>query len=195
MAEVYSNNYNTIEADGTGYNARAVGSFFAPTGYGRGELSRKVGRVTVPLAASFGAIGDTVSFLDLKSGDRLVELLMSMDANQGATVSDWDIGLYKSSVTTIGDLVTADTNDMFAAAADLTGTALRVDRFKLGATTFLDMDRGLALWELVNLVTASTYESDPFETWTLAATSTDATVATATAAHVWQIEAIYVPGG
>ncbi len=194
MALHYSNNYNTITTAGVGHDARAAGIFFAPSGYGRGEFNRKACLVTIPTGLSFGADGDTVSLMDFKSGDRLVNIIVSCDANQGATTSDWAYGLYKSSVTTLGALVSAGSETTFIAAHDQAGAIAQVDVFNGAGGDCDDWDRGKALWELINLSDASTYDDDPFETWTLVATSTDA-VATTAAVHEWLVEVLYVPGG
>jgi hypothetical protein len=198
MAEVYSNNYNGTggAAAGVGFDSRAIGVFYAPSGYGRGEELRKAGLVTIPASTTFGAIGDTVSLMDFKSGDRLTELLVSCDANQGAVTSDWSYGLYASSVTSIGAILSTNSDDMFATALDQAAALTQVDLLVNASTgTILDHHRGLTLWEMVNLVDAATYPSDPFETFTLAATSTDAAVITAASIHEWLVEARYVPGG
>lgn len=194
MAGYYSNNYNTITTAGVGYDERAEGVFYAPSGYARGDYNRKACLVTIPTALSFGADGDTVSLMDFKSGDRLCSILVSDNGGQGATTSDWNYGLYKSSVTDLGALVSAGSETTFAAAHDQSGPITSVDVFAAAGGDTDDWDRGKALWELINLSDADTYTSDPFETWTLVATSSDA-VATTAAVVEWLVEVFYVPGG
>lgn len=193
MAAHYSNNFNTITAAGVGHDARAVGQFFAPSGYARGDLNRVAGLATIPIL-SFGADGDTVSFFNMKSGDRPVEMVVSCDANQGATTSDWNYGLYHSSVVDLGALVSAGSETTFAAALDQAGALTRVEILAGAGGDVDDWDRGKALWEMVNMSDAGTYDSDPFETWTVVATSSDA-VATIAAVHEWLLECYFVPGG
>jgi hypothetical protein len=193
MAAHYSNNYNAIATDGTGHSARADGMYFAPSGYGKGDYNRKACLVTIPTGLAFGADGDTVSLMDFNSGDRLCSIIVSDNGGQGASTSDWAYGLYKSSTTSLGALVSAGSETTFIAAHDQSGQIASVDVFAGTGGDTDDWDRGKALWELINLSDSGTYEKDPHETWTLVATSSDAVATTATVVE-WLVEVFYVPG-
>jgi hypothetical protein len=81
--------------------------------------------------------------------------------------------------------------DLFGSAIDWAGAITRVDYFK-EAATLTDMDRGQPLWYLADLG-AGTYTTDPFETWTLAITTTQDISAVA-AAVTMICEVDYVSG-
>ncbi len=111
-----------------------------------------------------------------------------MDANWGATTT-FHVGLYKKGDADDGAVIDVD---LFGSTIDWSGAIARTDYFT-EAGTLDNWDRGKTLWELAAIGAAS-YTSDPRETWTIAATTTQDIDATAGAVEML-VEALYVAGG
>jgi len=131
---------------------------------------------------------DVIRLLDMQSGDRLIELYFSMDADFGATTT-FNVGLYKKGNNNNGAVID---EDLFVSAVDWAGAIARTEYFKESAT-FTDMDRGKTLWELVTIGAAATYTEDPREDWTLTLQTTQDISATAAAVSL-MCEVWYVAG-
>jgi len=132
-------------------------------------------------------IGDEVRMLTLKSSDRIYSLLFS--SNSASSAGAADIGIYETGAAHDGALPHANCHDAFGTAvATDTGTN-RVEKFAAGP--FNEEDMGLQMWELVNVVSAATYASDPGGSFDITLTMTTAqTVAVGTV----QLEAFYTAG-
>ena len=116
------------------------------------------GRIRYKKARIVGLFLDTeqLRLMTFKSGDRLIELLVSSDGN--GTGSECDLGLYLEGNAHDGAVV--DSN-LFADALSITGALARVDQIE-GAGGALNIDdRGKTLWEMLNAGGATSYTEDP----------------------------------
>lgn len=153
----------------------------APIGTGHSRIRYARGEVTV----GDTALGDVLRFFHLKSGDRLLELLISVNAGWSASNSA-ELGLFTYQDDRAGAVLDVD---LFGAAIDMSTAALdRTDCFALGAAA--GVDRGKTLWELYALG-AGGDTSDPKVVYQFGVTlngNDDATSSTAV------LEAYYVSG-
>jgi hypothetical protein len=154
-------------------------------GIGHSRSRHKMAQMTVPSGQDLGD-GDIIRLCDLPSNARVLEVLMSMDANWGTTTT-FHVGLYKKGDNDDGVVLDVD---LFAATQDWAGAIARVDQFKLGVLD--DWDRGKYLWQLAAIGAAS-YTEDPKEMWTLALTTTQ-DISAAAAAVEFLAEVIYIAG-
>lgn len=172
MAFWYSNNFN-YDTDGTFEPGRMVSSGIT---HGRRRVKRMYKDLTA--ATLLRTNGDELVLGTFKSGDRLIALEISTSANNAAGVVD--LGLKRANLdhnpTTMPTIATAIT-DIFLDGLALSTALARTDAF-LSATDLRNVDRGLALWELVNKKAAATFTADPQQDWDLillAATGLSAT--------------------
>ena len=125
------------------------------------------------------ANNDRIVMGTFKSGDRIYDIRGTTDIDSGTT-GDIDLGLFKSGLDHVANVdmgpdVDVDCVDMFCDAEDINAAALsRIDWFT-HASDMANIDRGLRLWEMVNLITASTYTVDPQENWDLVITCVEVT--------------------
>ncbi len=186
MADFYSNWYGPDVGATNHFTTLNSPQTLVPTGLKSARVRSSFAQLTVPSGQDL-ADNDVIRLLDLKSSDRLIELIFSMDANWGAT-ADFNVGLYLKGAANTGAVVD---EDLFVAAADWSGAIATIDQYAVG--TLDDFDRGKQLWEAVNAVTASTYSADPHVMYTVAATCSSDNSATAAAVE-FLCEAYYVAG-
>lgn len=186
MADYYSNHFSA-EIGSTGHFTTLIPNKVVPVYAHGARVRRTEARMLVPSGQDLGDDA-VIRLLDLRSGDRLIEAFFSMDADWGATTT-FNLGLYKKGLNNDGAVID---EDLFGSAIDWAGAITRVDYFKESAT-LADYDRGKTLWELVTIGAASTYTSDPMETWTLTAQTTQDISATS-AAVSFLCEVFYIAG-
>ena len=187
MTDFYSNHYGPDVGETNHFTTLSSPVPQVSVGLKHSRLRRTAAQLTVPAATNL-ADDDVIRLLDLKSSDRLIHLYTSMDGNWGATAT-FNVGLYlKNGESNNGAEVD---EDLFVAGADWQNAVARVDQLAVG--TLDDWDRGKALWEQVNAVTASTYSVDPQVVFTVAATCSANNDVVAGAVEML-VEAFYVAG-
>lgn len=128
-------------------------------------------------AAGVGvAATDTAVIGTFKSSDRFYDLRLSQNAAMGAG-SAMSLGLYKAAIDHIpvaGNLIRAN---LFMSAVSVAGNFVRLDVFT-NSTQLRNIDRGLALWQLVNVAVPGTYAKDPMIDMDLVVTVTTILAAT-----------------
>lgn len=186
MTTFYSDHYSAKVGETGHFTTLLAPVPLLSPGESAGRMRKRTARILVPSGQDLGS-GDIIRVMDFRSSARIFDLRASMDADWGATTT-FDIGLYKKGANNDGAVIDAD---LFASAVDWAAAIARVDYFK-EATTLTDMDRGQPLWFLADLG-AGTYTEDPFETWTLALTTTQDISATAAAVTI-MIEVDYLAG-
>ena len=184
MATIFSNLFNSSGTVEPGVGALAEELSLdtqkrASAGLSHARMRRTHAKVGLGTVAG---IGDQVRMLTLKSSDRLYSLLYSCDG--ASTAGDADIGIYLSGAAHDGALPHADCHDAFAAGLATDTEANRVEKFEAGP--FDTENVGLQMWELVNVVNAGTYASDPFVSFDITLTMT---VAQTVAVGIVQLEA------
>ncbi len=186
MADFYSNHYGP-EVGATNHftTLNAVQTLVSP-GLKHSRLRRSAAQMTVPSGQDL-ADDDVIRLLDLKSSDRLIQLLFSMDANWGATTT-FNVGLYLKGDLNAGAVVD---EDLFGTAENWAGAIARVDSFK-EAGTLDDWDRGKQMWELA-AIGAGSDTVDPQVVYTVALTCSQNIDATAAAVE-FLCEAYYLGG-
>lgn len=160
-----------------------------------GRLRQKAARFLVPSGTDMGS-GDIIRVLDLVSSACVWHVFVTLDADFGATTT-FDIGWYKKGDANDGAVIDAD---LHASAVDWAGAigpttsaaaSAPVDYF-CESGVLNQNDRGRPLWKLAD-IGAATYTQDPFETWTLAFTTTQDISAAAADVSVL-CEVIYTGG-
>lgn len=151
-----------------------------------GRLRKKTARILIPAGTDMGD-DDIIRVMDFKSSDRIFDLLVSMDADFGATTT-FNIGLYVKGSLDDGAVID---EDLFGSAIDWSGAIARVDYFKESAT-LTDMDRGKPLWFLADKG-GGTYTQDPQQVWTLVFQTTQDISAVAAAVEIL-VEVNYLAG-
>ncbi len=160
MTDFFSNHYGPDVGETNHFTTlNAVQTLVSP-GLKHSRVRRSAAFLSVPSGQDL-ADNDVIRWLDLKSGDRLIQLFFSSNDQWGST-ADFNVGLFVKGAANTGAEVD---EDLFAAAVNWAGAIARVDQYAVG--TLDDFDRGKTLWEAVNAVTASTYASDPHEMWTV----------------------------
>lgn len=176
---------------GTGVNtALPVVPNIVNSGVGGSRLRLKKSVFTM-LAAQDLAQVDVIRMMPFKSSDRIINLFLSAEAGFGTT-TPINVGLYKVGDNHDGAAISTNSPDMFVAALDIDAGFGRTDHWNQAAH-WVDEDRGKANWELINLVDASTYTSDPVEAWELCVGFSGNPAAAAAEARLL-IEAVYVSG-
>lgn len=192
MANQFSDNFN-VASDNA--NLFVPGLVDASKSHARVRKKRMYHASGAVLPAA-----DTIVMGSFKSSDRLYGLEGSVSLDSGTT-GLIDLGLCKSgldhdaSVILLGPDADVTTHDCFCDGEEIDlGVLARVDWFTQ-ATDFLDYERGLRLWELVNVLAtaqaATLYTEDPMEDWDLYITVTEVT----TIAVEIMIEAEFVSFG
>lgn len=187
MTTFYSEHYSADVGDTGHFTTLLSVPKSVTVGKKHARMRRTAAHLTIPLSTDMGS-GDIIRLLDMKSGDRLIELLFSMDANFGATTT-FDVGLYLKGPANDGAVVDVD---LFGSAIDWAGAIARVDYFK-EAGTLDDWDRGKTLWELA-AIGAGSDTVDPGTTYTIAATTTQDITVTAASPIEFLCEAYYIAG-
>lgn len=184
MTTFYSPHFTDETPSTTVLGVTAKPRVKAPSGTKRARMYYTSARID--LSAATIAQDDLVRMFSLKSGDRIVELFVSNDAAWAATALQIDIGLYKSGNDHDGAIILGD---CFVDGLAFSGTLARTNAF-FQATDILPDSAGMELWELVNVVSASTYATDPQEDWDLVVKFSS--VNTLTASGVINLECQYV---
>lgn len=150
MATYYSDHFSTSAgATSVDRNHRPV------VAISHGRLRYKRGKILFTPAAN-----DIVRMFSMRSGDRLIELLLTADDFGGAHTVN--VGLWKAGANHDGAVIDAD---LFASAVDVgTAAVARTDVMLEAGTFTLPVGRGSPLWELAD-AGAGTYTADPDETW------------------------------
>ena len=186
MADFYSDHYSADQGD-TGHFVTLISpSRIVPVGKKHARLRRTAAFLSVPSGQDL-ADNDVLRFMDLKSGNRLVELFFSMDGNWGATTT-FNVGLHLKGAANAGAVVD---EDLFGSAIDWSGAIARVDYFT-EAATLDNWDRGKTLWELA-AIGAGTDTVDPMAMYTITATCSQDISATSALVEML-VEAYYIAG-
>ena len=154
------------------YNA----SYKRPGNLTHARLRKKRANMNWTAAGVGVAANDTAVIGTFKSSDRFYDLRLSQNAAMGAG-SAISLGLYRAAIDHVpvtGNLIRAT---LFANAMSLAGPFARLDIFT-NSTQLRNIDRGLALWQLVNIAVPGTYTKDPMIDMDLVATVTTALAAT-----------------
>lgn len=127
---------------------------------------------------------DVIRFFQLRSKDRLLELLISSDG--GSDAGALDIGLHLAGTNHDGAVVD---QDLFASAQDISSAIERTDIFNESAVLQHE-DHGKTLWELA-AVGAASYTEDPQLVFEVTGTITTSFT---TADSILVLEAYYTAG-
>ncbi len=188
MTDFFSNHYGPAVGATDHFTTQVNPRALVSPGLRHSRVRRSAAQLTVPNGQTM-ADNDVIRLLDLKSGDRLVQLLFSMDANWGST-ADFNIGLYlKNGPANDGAVVD---EDLFAGQIDWSGAITRVDYFDGANGSLDDWDRGKTLWELA-AIGAGSDTSDPQVVYTVATTNSSNN-SDAAAAVEFLCEAYYIAG-
>ncbi len=186
MTTLYTDHYSANQG-ATGHATTLITpSKIVDIGKKHSRIRRSAAFLTVPDATDL-VDDDIIRIMDLKSGDRLIELFVSSDADWH-TIATFNIGLYLKGAANDGAAVD---EDLFAFEHDWVNEIARVDVFDQ-ATTLDDWDRGKTLWEQAAIGDGSD-TVDPQTTYTIAATAT-ANITVVNAAVEMLFEAYYVAG-
>jgi len=132
-------------------------------GIGQGSSRVRYKRATCLLDVGF-LTTEVVGIVPLRSSDRVLDVRFSTEAAVvgGATSQ---LGLWEAGKNHDGIVIDAN---FFDAVMDLGATNVEVD----GRTTaqVTGVNKGLALWEQMNIVTPATYANDPNEDWEMVIT-------------------------
>jgi len=171
MGNNFSDHFNSSGTVGPGEGALAEALGLdsqrrAGGGIGHSRLRWKRAKITVGTDVG---IGDQIRMMSMKSGDRIHEFYFTSDG--GTTAGAVDIGVYETGIAHDGALPSANCVDQWSTTAVTVTTAVaRVTRFALGDVA--SINRGDALWEMVNLSDAATYTVDPLISFDLTMTAT-----------------------
>lgn len=127
---------------------------------------------------------DVIRFFTLKSGDRLLELLISSDG--GSAAGAMDIGLYLSGTSHDGAVVD---QDLFASAQAIS-SAIERTAVLIEASTLQHEDHGKQLWDMAQ-IGAATLTADPLVNYDICGT---VTTAFTTTDSILVLEAYYTSG-
>jgi hypothetical protein len=184
MATYYSDHYSANGLQADSYD----GQMRVNAGIGHGRLRYKRAQATPTSAGT----GDTIRMLTFKSGDRLIELMISTDGN--ATGGTIDLGMFLSGSNHDGASLGANNINSFMDAAALTTIGHRTDAFgETGASAITvateNEVRGLTMWEIANFGDGA-YTVDPMTSFDIVITPTVAF----DAANIVTLEAYYTAG-
>ncbi len=186
MTDFYSEHFSALTGETGHFTTLTTGSLIVPVHDKHARVRRNAARFTVPNGQDL-ADNDVIRMFDMKSGDRIIEMYHSCDANWG-TNSTFNIGLYEKNPLNAGVVID---EDLFATAYDISGEVNRVEIFD-ESTTLDDWDRGKQLWDLAQ-IGDDTNTSDPYEIWTLAFTcSQDISAAAAAGENLFEV--YYIAG-
>ncbi len=171
MTDFYSEHFSALTGETGHFVTLTTGSLSVPVHDKHARVRRNAARFSVPSAQDL-ADNDVIRMFDMKSGDRIIDMYHSSDANWGAN-STFNIGLYRKNPLNAGTVID---EDLFATAYDISAEVNRVEIFD-ESTTLDDFDRGQPLWFLANIGDGS-YSVDPFEIWTVAFTCSQNIAAT-----------------
>jgi hypothetical protein len=172
MANFYSDHFSGGGTAAALPDARVLGRVNAPRG--TGGTSRKMKRGYIDMTAAGAgdyADGDVLALVQIKSNDRIHDMLLTTDDSfDCATSIDMDLGIYESTMS--GDVGAAVDVDCFMDGVDIDATAANTGRIDAwtSATTLTNLDRGKLLWEALDDAGVTTYGADPNEMWIIAAT-------------------------
>jgi hypothetical protein len=183
MTLFYSDHFSADQGETGHYTTKLSPDKIVTVGKKHSRIRRTAAYYTIPASTDM-ADNDEIHYFDMKSGDRLINLFFSQDANQGATAT-YDLGVYlKSTGLEVDD-------NLFAAADDWAGAIAREDLFTQ-ATTLDNWDRGKTLWELAAIGGGSD-TVDPQVMYTIVATAT-ANITVVDDAVETLVEAYYIAG-
>jgi hypothetical protein len=167
MADIYSGHYTATSGD------TSISDPGTAIAGGLSHAKIRYKNALVPTTTSLAAT-DVIRFFPLKSGDRILELLLSHPSN-GSTALTGGLGVYDQ----VENGGAAIENDIFGGGSDFTLSSARADRFSL--TALEDEDRGKPLWQLsLEGTPPITYTEDPRETWDVGIVIVTATAVVAT---------------
>ncbi len=185
MTAYYSDHYTPDQGETGHFTTLPSRTKIIGVGKKHSRVRRSAAFYTIPASTDL-ADTEVVRFMDLKSGDRLVELLFSQDANQGSTAT-FSFGLHLKNASNDGAVLDVD---LFGAGTDLAGAIARTDYFTGGALD--NWDRGKRLWELL-AIGAGSDTVDPQLVYTFSMTAT-ANITVVDDSVETLIEAYYVAG-
>lgn len=140
-----------IGTDGDNDIALPTTTKISPAGVAHGRLRyKRIYFKGMPLVTT----PDIIRLGTFKSGDRIIEMLMTCDAVPGAGA--FDLGLYEAGVNHDGAVVD---DNLFCDAQIVSSAITRVDKLK-EAGTLGDVDRGKTLWEMA-AIGGGSYTEDP----------------------------------
>lgn len=171
MARYYSNQFNAgggNQPAAVDYAQRGVNAGIYGTG---GQQRVSIGRLTIEADTDTANDDELRMIRNVPSGAVLRD--MTIEIGSAPTVGTIDIGLYQVGDDHDGAVVHVD---LFEDGAVVTSGLAEASAFT--GNTLTALDRGKALWELVN-VDGGTYAEDPKELWDIVIT-TVAGIATAT---------------
>ncbi len=162
MANDFYSDQMTSNADGTLTPWRNLGDSHR---YGVTKKNH-IARVDIPGPRTF-ATGDRIVFAYLPTDTKIFTLGMSGTLWPGGTIN---LGIYKVNENgSVGEKVSAASDILFSSTpVDLTTISGLDDEFEHGILHTV-YDRGLQMWELVNLANAGTYAANPGGDFALAA--------------------------
>jgi hypothetical protein len=155
MATFFSDHYTTTGVDQS--SLPVLRSDAIP------DSSRDHGRLMISRAAvtiTTATVGDLIKFVTMKSGDRIHHVSVYVDGGWDASVV-MHLGFHEQGDNHDGDLVGSATT--LAASIDV---ASALDAWDAAETYGFGSNpsgehRGLRIWEVINVQTASTYTVDP----------------------------------
>lgn len=171
MPSLFSDHFNSSGTVGPGEGALTEELGFddqrrISAGLGHARMRYKQARFT---GGTVVGASDQIRMLQMHSSDRIHEFFFSSDG--GTTAGAVDIGLYETGLVHDGALPSTNSVDMWSTTAvTITTVVARVTRFALGDVASLE--RGIQLWEMVNLSDAATYTVDPLISYDLTMTTT-----------------------
>ncbi len=169
-------------SDGDNDTSIAVPGKITPASINHGRVYYKRAMITgMPLDST----PDVLRFFSMKSGDRLLELMVSSDG--GSTAAAMDIGLYLSGLNHDGAVVDADVFE----TAQVISTAIERDDVLAAGTVLQHEDRGKTLWAMAN-VGAQSYTVDPLVNYDVCGL---VTTAFTDADSIMVLEAYYTSSG
>lgn len=143
MADTYYSNHYSGAIGATGHFGTLQTPIVdrVPSGFGGSRLRHKFCHYIVPATTNFGD-NDEIRLFDVKSGDRPINLFVSMNDQNGATAT-WNYGLWFKGDDNDGAVIN---EDVFAAAHNEAAAIARVDVLTLGGLV-ADWDVGKTFWE------------------------------------------------
>ena len=183
MADTYYSNHYSGAIGSTGHftTLQSPNVDRVPSGFGGSRLRHKFCNYIVPATTNFGD-NDVIRLFDVKSGDRPINLYVSMTDENGATAT-WNYGLWFKGDNNDGAVIN---EDVFALAHDEKDAVARVDVLTLAGLVD-DWDVGKTFWEHAG------QSSDPRVMYTIAKqASADPTVVDAAVETL--IELVYIAG-
>ncbi len=190
MANAFSDHFNSSGSLGPGAGTVAEALPLdsqrrAHVGFGHTRFRWMRAAVTV---GDDVGIGDQIRMMTLKSSDRIIEFFFTSDG--GTTAGSVDIGVYLTGRAHDGALPSTNSVDQWSTTAvAVTAIVARVTRFALGDIAVIQ--KGLQLWEMINVSDAATYAVDPLVNFDITMTATIA-FTVSTAAMIFEVH--YVSG-